>query len=112
MFALDIGPRFLVSGAGKEGEAHVTIRVLVDIFPFPHSPNTGNRPLAQGKDDGHGIGVSDGCSLRAAPLAGLLGGFMLVGGKVIPVNDVRRDAGSTQNLADASPVLGRGDGKV
>ena len=37
---------------------------------------------------------------------------MLMGGKVIPIDDIRRDSSGAQNLTDARPVLRRGDGKV
>ena len=95
MLASNIGPGLLISCAGEESKAYVAIRILIYILPFPHLTDTGYLPFAQGEDNGHSVGISDGSSLRPAALTSPLGGPVFMCSKIIPIDYVRRDSSGT-----------------
>ena len=112
MFTDNVRPRLLISGSAVQSHADFLGRILIQLLVNPHTADAFNRAFTQSHNDCSRICIGYCGRFYTAALAGALGFPVLMGRKVIIINNVTADARCSKQLHYSAAIFSRADGKI
>ena len=112
MFSNDITPWLLIFSPLEKGQPHFFTRVIVNRLILPDFTDTGNRTFTQRYNGSDRVSIRDCSCLGLPAFAGALAFAMFMRCKIVIINDVARDAGSTKDFRHGCAVFCDRNGKT